>query len=101
MAFKSLAIIFVMNIVISNATANEMSFCQPDFPASLWEQHPEGIALAMTLSTRTENGVESNAIHVYIKNTSPTVKDFPPRGSDWGIEIYYIDGHGAQVPLHD
>ena len=88
---KVLAILFVASLVLS-ARADD----QPNIPASAWEQHPEGIALAFTLSSRAEGNRQVISIYVYIKNTS---------NADWYFErnkepaIYYIRDH--DVPLRN
>src|ERR1700728_1167499 len=99
--FKMLAIIFAVHTVISTATADDLSFGQPNISIASWEQHSEGVALALTLNTQTEKGVHKSVINVYIKNTSDTNKTFIVSGADSGIRIYYIDGQGAQVTLHN
>lgn len=44
-----LLVILLLTIRGLSATAQE-----PQIPASAWEQHPEGVALALMLTKRTE-----------------------------------------------
>jgi len=97
MSLKSWAILFVMSMVISTAPADD----KPNIPASAWEQHPEGVALAMILVTQTENGTQKGAIKVYVKNTSSGIKYLPDNINDWAVQIFYIDNKGKHVPLRD
>ena len=94
---KLAMVVFAMALSIFTETLAQ-SNGQLNIPAALWEQHPEGIALALFLSTQD---VQKKAIQVYIQNTSNTDKYLIVSGIDSGIQIYYIDATGAQVPLHN
>ncbi len=75
---------------------------QSNIPTSAWEQHPEGVALAMTSTTNTDNGAQKGAISVYIKNTSDLTKYYKgPDGFNLDMQIFYMDDHGEQIPLRD
>jgi len=66
----------------------------PEIPASAWEQHPEGVAVAMLLSAPPEKA----ALNVYTKNVSETDKLLYSR-TDAEIRIYYINDAKARIPL--
>jgi hypothetical protein len=70
-------------------------------PEDSWEQHPEGIALAMTLISQTGADDVEHAVHIYIKNTSTIDKKLMDGNIDHGMEIYYLNDSGAKVPLHN
>ena len=70
-------------------------------PSSAWEQHPEGISLAVTLTAQLPSGAPGSAIVIYLKNTSTTEWDVMNGEVDHGVEIYYLDGNGVRTPLHN
>jgi hypothetical protein len=73
----------------------------PNIPGGAWEQHTEGVALAIVFTVTTENGTEKGTIKVYIKNTSGTTKYLPGNINDRAVQIFYIDNEGRCVPLRD
>jgi hypothetical protein len=92
---KSLAILFAANMVFSAAVADN----QTNLPAGAWEQHPEGIALALRLTTTTHPAGQANAISISIKNISKTPKQFSRFAAESGIQIFYLKKPGAPIPL--
>jgi hypothetical protein len=71
-------------------------------PESAWEQHPEGLALALFLKTTTVEGQEKDTIRVFMKNTSTTLKRYVgPDLYNVAVEIFYENNEGKQVPLRD
>jgi hypothetical protein len=94
---KALAAFFAINLMISAATADD----QPNIPKSSWEQHREGIALAITLTSQTGADDGEHAVHIYIKNTSAIDKKIIDGDIDHGMELYYLNDSGVKVPLHN
>lgn len=68
-------------------------------PQSIWEQQPEGIAVALTFVTHKEDGVRKSLISLYIKNISGTIKEFDPDSIARGLEISNNKGDNNWVPL--
>lgn len=91
---RLLAIIFATTMVLSIASADD----KPNDPASSWEQHPEGIALTVTLTSIAEKSPPKNSIQIYIKNTSESAKTLYGHGTG-EVRIFYTDDHNAQIPL--
>lgn len=93
-----LAIGLALSLVTLSAIA-DLSFNAPHIPASSWEQHPQGIALAVTLANRTHNGSQKHYVVVYIKNTSASDKYFSEMNDISRLELSYVNDSGAEVPL--
>jgi hypothetical protein len=86
-----LAIAFALNVVALTATADE----QLNIPANAWEQHPEGVALALILTKGIENDAQSIYLRLYVKNTS----DNPVPLMGGPAVFFYVDGSGKTVIL--
>src|ERR1700683_2136817 len=100
---KMLTTLLMVNRMLPEVNADDLSFGEPKLPASQWEQHSDGIALAIIPTRRIDKEYYINKpiINIYIKNTSNSIKNFPAHGMDFGIELYYINSNGFKVPLHD
>jgi hypothetical protein len=98
---RYIVLIFVLSFGNRIAIAQEPLTKQPNIPASSWEQHPEGIALAINLITQTETGNQESFVQVYIKNLSSASIQVIDSEIDFGIEVYYLDGQGTEIPLHN
>jgi hypothetical protein len=98
MLVKLLRNALVVAMGFSGAFADD----HPHIPANAWEQHPEGIALAMILTTQMENGVQKSTIQVYVKNTSNVVKSYfgPNHFDGMGVIILYVKNNES-VSLRD
>ena len=98
---SSLAIFFTLNLTALTVPANDVFYCQPNVPAGLWEQHPEGVVVAVIFTYPPNDPLTNTSLSVYIKNTSTTAKLFDRNDYDSGVKVFYIDASGAKVPLHD
>ena len=94
---KSIAAL-ITTTFISYPTCADVTSSQPDIPTSQWESHTEGIALALTLITRTGKEGSKSFLTFYIKNTSNTVKEFAIYGSNYGFQFSSSDNNGAWHP---
>lgn len=93
---------FALCAITSNIAVKPPStITAPEVPPSLWQPQSEGVALAMTFKSQKENGMKKYDLHVYIKNTSKKVISIFPLVYDSGVRIFYVDGKGVQIPLHD
>jgi len=101
--YKLVMVFFSINAVVAITTANEETLRQPpNISSSLWEKHSEaGVALAVCIGTKTEQGVQKKFVKICIKNISNTDKFISSYGADSGMEVYYIDDKGVQIPLRD
>jgi hypothetical protein len=70
-------------------------------PASLWESHPEGAALALTLETRMEKAERKSSLKIHLKNTSATDKAVIDDSIGSGFKIFTQDSAGKWQPLRD
>jgi hypothetical protein len=70
-------------------------------PASSWETHVEGIALATILISREEGGEKKYLLSVYLKNTSDSVKEYVVSGNDGGLQFFTRNEANAWTPLRD
>jgi len=92
-----LAMIFAATMGLSLARADDT----PSIPANAWESHPEGIALAVMLTSRMDHGTKKYSILVYTKNTSQASIYYQgPDGFHLEMEIFYYD-HDKPIPLRD
>ena len=77
-------------------------FAEPQIPDSAWEQHPEGIAVAMTFSSHNENNVQKNVITIYMKNTSNLSAYYVgTEGFHREVALFLVDKAGEETPLRD
>jgi hypothetical protein len=96
--FRWLLLFCGLNILIFSAAAE-----QPQIPANAWEQHSEGVALALMLNKGTGNDVQSTYLVLYVKNTSDHLKYLVTLSRGTGVLFFYVDGSGKQMILgnHD
>jgi len=96
---KLLALFFAASLVLSAAKADD----QPYIPVSAWEQHPDGVSLAVSLTKGMEYGEQVTYVIVYVKNTSNTVKGLLNAGRGGFARFFFRDGNGKQIQLgnHD
>ncbi len=74
----------------------------PEIPASAWEQHPEGVALAVRYSPPSLPDKSTGKITVYIKNISSSSLYYVGYdGFNMSFEIFYLDSSGKEVPGAD
>jgi hypothetical protein len=74
----------------------------PELPQKAWEQHREGIAVAILAVTDAESIPPKYSISAFLKNTSSTDKYFAGfDGTHRDFEIFYTDDNGNQTPLRD
>ena len=83
-------VILLLNITGLLATAQE-----PQIPANAWEQHPEGVALALMLIKGIGNDSQSIYLKLYVKNTSNN--PVPMMGEP--AIFFYLDSSGNPVTL--
>jgi hypothetical protein len=57
-------------------------------PASSWETHAEGIALASILISQKVGGAQKHFLKVYLENTSNSVKEYIVSGNDGGLQFF-------------
>ena len=98
-SLKSIGCVLAVVSIIITAKANDISFVKPNIPADLWEKRLEGISVAMTLRAKAEGQNSGNALLIYVKNASATVRKFSRNGADCGIKVFYTNNSGTQVPL--
>jgi hypothetical protein len=87
-----LLVILLLNITGLGATAQE----EPQIPANAWEQHPEGVALALVLTKGIGNDAQSIYLKLYVKNTSNNPEAIMGRGP---ATFFYLDSSGNPVNL--
>jgi len=78
------------------------ALAQPAIPASSWEQHPEGFALAVILTKRIDNERSISSIEVYFKNIGK--KDFftsLPEPIPTPFQVFYLNDSKVLTPLRD
>ncbi|MCE0497101.1 MAG: hypothetical protein LV481_04055 [Methylacidiphilales bacterium] len=80
-----------MNMAALIAKADD----QPNIPASSWEQHPEGVALALMLTKGIGNDSQSIYLRLFVKNTS----DNPVPLMGGPAVFFYLDSSGNPVNL--
>ena len=86
-----LLVALLLNVSGLLATAQEES----QIPAAAWEQHPEGVALALMLTKGIGNDAQSIYLRLYVKNTS----DNPVPLMGGPAVFFYLDGSGNTVIL--
>ena len=87
-----LLVVLLLSITGLWATAQEES----QIPATAWEQHPEGVALALMLTKGIGNDAQSIYLKLYVKNTSKNPEAL--MGRAWAI-FFYLDSSGNPVTL--
>ena len=87
-----LLVALLLNVTGLWATAQEES----QIPATAWEQHPEGVALALMLTKGIGNDAQSIYLKLYVKNTSTNPVALMGRAS---AIFYYLDSNGKPVNL--
>jgi hypothetical protein len=94
-------LILILSFSFYTASANEVAFCNPNIPATQWEQHPGGIATAIILSRDTDKNGDHHIASVYIKNDSKKAVAYSRNEADSGINLLYISSKNIKVPLHN
>jgi hypothetical protein len=85
-----LLVVLLLNVSGLWATAQV-----PQIPDNAWQQHPEGVALALMLSKGRGNDAQSIYLNLYVKNTSNN-----PVSMMGGPAIFfYLDSSGKPVSL--
>ena len=96
--FEWLVFLAVLSFSTFFAAAEE-----PPIPPSAWEQHPEGVALALVLTSGTDGGLQVSYLRLYVKNTSDTAKYLVTQSHGVAAQFFYVGANGNQVILgnHD
>jgi len=90
--WNCLLVVLLLNITGFLATAQE----EPKIPANAWEQHPQGVALALMLTKGVGNDSQSIYLKLYVKNTSNIPEALMGRAS---AIFFYLDSSGKPVIL--
>ena len=102
--FLAYALLFSLGFlpVKADAPSDEQQLVQ-QIPASAWENHPEGISVALEYISKYEYS-SRGAIALFIRNTSSTNKEFIRNDfsamNGHTINVYYIDDKGVETILN-
>ena|ERR1700722_9412460 len=91
--------IFVLLIGIIMPTLGDTGFDPSHTPEILFDNTPSGMAIALTLKSRIEKGVNIYFIRLYLRNTTKSDIYYSSHPSNIRIELYYINDNGVQIPL--
>jgi len=84
-----LALLFVIITFIFTVMAKS----DPDIPTGSWDQHSEGVAIALIW--------KEHDVIAHVKNTSTSLKQLMSMGSNTYVKLFYIDAQGAAIPFGD
>jgi hypothetical protein len=91
------AVVLLFLVMALNLFPNQLPV-----PSNQWEQHKEGVALAVSSATQVKHVLSIHTIQVIIKNTSTTPLCFVGvDAANEEFEIYYQNEQGMDVPLRD
>lgn len=91
----------IILLVVACSTWVSADSGKPDASAGDWQSQPNGIELALTLTTYKTKESQKSIIKVLIKNTSSSVKEYSLFGRDSGFQILTLDSNGVWQPLRD
>jgi hypothetical protein len=99
LTWNYLLIALLLNVTGLWATAQEES----QIPATAWEQHPEGVALALMLTKGIGNDAQSIYLKLFVKNTSNSSESLATQSRGASALFFYLDSSGRAVTLgnHD
>ena len=94
-ASKLLSVVLTSSVFVGTIRAGGGN----KIPQGTWEQHLEGISVAVLLSHQNQNGSPGNTLKVYIKNNRTDLIEFLGGGEGKGIKVHYTTTGGVEVPL--
>jgi len=88
-------------LIVTCSTWASADSGKQDTSAVNWQLQPNGVELALTLTTYKTTETQKSIIKVLIKNTSSSVKEYSLFGRDSGFQIFTLDSNGSWQPLRD
>lgn len=97
LAFKFAVIVLTVGVWASPLLAGD----QENIPAKQWEACPDGVSVALILTTSVANNSAEDVIKIYVKNTSNVTKGYMIATGDLGFKLFFLNEKGQWRPLRD